>query len=57
MIGQVKGKMQQKARGEKKEVWEIGNAEEEEEEENLSRSTWPGETKNSKRFHKMGKIV
>ena len=57
MIGQVKGKMQQKARGEKKEVWEIGNAEEEEEEEKLSRSTWPGETASSKGSHKLWKMV
>jgi hypothetical protein len=32
-------------------------AEEEGEEEKLSRSTWPGETASSKGSHKMGKMV
>jgi hypothetical protein len=32
------------------------DSEEKEDEENL-RSTWPGETANSKGFHKMGKMV
>ena len=45
-------------RGEKKEKMEEGkDAEEEEERENLSRSTWPGETKSSKGSHKLWKMI
>jgi hypothetical protein len=53
MIGQIKGKVQQKVRREKKEKMEDGEDAEEEEEEKLCRSTWPGETTSSKGFHKM----
>jgi hypothetical protein len=53
MIGQTKGKVEQKVEREKKEKMEEGEdtEEEEEEEEKWSRSTWPGES--SKRSHKM----
>ena len=48
MIGQIKGKVEQKVRErEKKEKME----EEEEEEEKWSRSAWPGETASSKGSH------
>ena len=52
MSGQIKGKVEQKV-GRKKEKMEEGeDAEEEEERENLSRSTWPGETTSSKGSHR-----
>ena len=54
MIGQIKGKVEQKV-GEKMEEGE--DAEEEEEEEKWSRSTWPGETASSKGSHKLWKMV
>ena len=58
MIGQIKGKVEQKVGREKKEKMEEGeDAEEEEEEEKWSRSTWPGETASSKGSHKLWKMV
>ena len=58
MIGQIKGKVEQKVEREKKEKMEEGeDAEEEEEEEKWSRSTWPGETTSSKGSHKLWKMV
>ena len=58
MIGQIKGKVEQKVEREKKEKMEEGeDAEEEEEEEKQSRSTWPGETASSKGSHKLWKMV
>ena len=58
MIGQIKGKVEQKV-GRKKEKMEEGEdaEEEEEEEEKQSRSTWPGETASSKGSHKLWKMV
>jgi hypothetical protein len=50
LIGQIKGKVEQKVGREKKEDTE----EEEEEEEKQSRSTWPGETSSSKGSHSCG---
>jgi hypothetical protein len=56
MIGQIKGKVEQKVEGEKKEKMEEGeDTEEEEEEEKLSRSIWPGETASSKGSHRCGR--
>ena len=57
MIGQIKGKVEQKVGGgEEKEKMEEGeDAEEEEEEEKQSRSTWPGETASSKGSHRCGR--
>ena len=56
MIGQIKGKVEQKVGREKKEKMEEGeDAEEEEEEEKQSRSTWPGETASSKGSHRCGR--
>ena len=54
MIGQIKGKVEQKVEREKKEKMEEGEdtEEEEEEEEKWSRSTWPGETASSKGSHR-----
>ena len=53
MIGQIKGKVEQKVGREKKEKMEEGeDAEEEEEEEKLSRSKWPGETTSFKGSHR-----
>ena len=57
MIGQIKGKVEQKVGREKKEKMEEGEDAEEEEEEKQSRSTWPGETTSSKGSHKMWKMV
>ena len=58
MIGQIKGKVEWKVKGEKKEKMEEGeDAEEEEEEEKLSRSTWPGETASSKGSPKLWTMV
>ena len=58
MIGQIKGKVEQKVRREKREKMEEGeDTEEEEEEEKQSRSTWPGETASSKGSHKLWKLV
>jgi hypothetical protein len=49
MIGQIRGKVEQKVEREKKEKMEEGeDAEEEEDKEEQSRSTWPGETASSK---------
>ena len=53
MIGQIKGKVEQKVR----EKMEEGEDAEEEEKEKQSRSTWPGETANSKGSHKLWKMV
>jgi hypothetical protein len=47
MIGQIKGKVEQKVRREKKKM-EEGEDAEEEQEEKWSRSTWPRETASSK---------
>jgi hypothetical protein len=56
MIGQKKGKVEQKVGREKEEKMEEGDvAEEEEEEGKLSRSTWPGETASSKGSHRSGR--
>ena len=57
MIGQIKGKVEQKVRREKKEKMEEGEdaEEEEEEEEKQSRSTWPGKTAISKGSHRCGR--
>jgi hypothetical protein len=58
MIGQIKGKVEQKLEREKKEKMEDGEdteKEEEEEEERQSRSTWPGETASSKGSHRCGR--
>jgi hypothetical protein len=54
MIGQIKGKVEQKVERGKKEKMEEGEEaeEEEEEEEKQSRSTWPGETASSKGPHR-----
>jgi hypothetical protein len=50
----MKGKVEQKVMGEKKEKMEEGkDAEEEEEGEKKSRKTWPGETASSKGSHKL----
>ena len=57
MIGQIKGKVEQKVGREKKEKMEEGEDAEEEEEEKQSRSTWPGETASSKGSHKLWKMV
>lgn len=56
MIGQRKGKVEQKVR-EKKEKMEEGEdtEEEEEEEEKQSRRTWLGETTSSKGSHRCGR--
>mgnify|MGYP006968307960 CR=1 FL=1 len=56
MIGQIKGKVEQKVR-KRKEKMEEGEDAEEEEEEKQSRSTWPGETASSKGSHKLWKMV
>ena len=53
MIGQIKGKVEQKGEREEKEKVEEGEDTDEEEEEKLSRSTWLGESASSKGFHKM----
>jgi hypothetical protein len=53
MIGQIKGKVEQKVRREKKEKMEEGEDTEEEEEE--KQSIWPGETASSKGFHRCGR--
>ena len=56
MIGQIKGKVEQKVgRGKKEKMEEGEDAEEEEEEEKQSRSTWPGETASSKGSHRCGR--
>jgi hypothetical protein len=58
MIGQIKGKVEQKVSGrERKEKMGEGEDEEEEEEdkEKQSRSTWPGETASSKGSHRCGR--
>ena len=55
MIGQIKGKVEQKVGREKKEKMEEGEDAEEEEEEKQSRSTWPGETTSSKGSHRCGR--
>jgi hypothetical protein len=54
MIGQIKGKVDQKVGREKKEKMEEEEdaEEEEEEEEKWSRRTWPGETESSKGSHR-----
>ena len=58
MIGQVKGKVEQRGgREEKKKMEEGEDTEEEEEGEKWSRSTWSGETASSKRSHKLRKMV
>ena len=59
MIGQIKGKVEWKVKGENKEKMEEGEdaEEEEEEEEKQSRSTGSGETANSKGSHKLWKMV
>jgi hypothetical protein len=54
MIGQIKGKVEQKV-GREKEKMEEGEDTEEEGEEKWSRSTWPGETANSKGSHRCGR--
>jgi hypothetical protein len=52
----MKGKVEQKVEGEKKEKMEEGeDVEEEEEEEKQSRSTCPGETASSKGCHRCGR--
>ena len=56
MIGQIKGKVEQKVGGEKEEkMGEREDTEEEKEEEKQSRSTWPGETAGSKGSHRCGR--
>ena len=55
MIGQIKGKVEQKVGREKEKMEEGEDAEEEEEEEKQSRSTWPGETTSSKGSHRCGR--
>ena len=58
MIGQIKGKVEQKVEREKEEKMEEGeDAEVEENKEKQSRSTWPGETASSKGSHKLWKMV
>jgi hypothetical protein len=52
MIGQIKGKVEQKLRGR-----DEGEDAEEEEKEKQSRSTWPGETASSKGSHELWKMV
>jgi hypothetical protein len=54
MIGQKKGKVEQKVERGKKEKMEEGE-DIEEEEEKRSRSTWPGETASSKGSHRCGR--
>jgi hypothetical protein len=51
MIGQIKGKVEQKVRREKEKM-EEGEDAEKEEEEKLSRNTWLGETTSSKGSHR-----
>jgi hypothetical protein len=56
LIGQIKGRVEQKVREGKKEKMEEGeDAEEEEEEEEREDSTWPGETSSSKGSHRCGR--
>ena len=56
MIGQIKGKVEQKqGRKRKEKMEEREDTEEEEEKEKLSRSTWPGETTSSKGSHRCGR--
>ena len=57
MIGQIKGKVEQKVGREKRRKWEREVAEGEEKEEKRSRSTWPGETTSSKGSHRLGKMA
>jgi hypothetical protein len=57
MIGQIKGKVEQKVRKRKEKMEEGEDAEEEEEKEKWSRSTWLGETAGSKGSHKLWKLV
>jgi hypothetical protein len=62
MIGQIKGKVEQKVRGREREgengrEREREDTEEEKEGVKQSRSTWPGETASSKRSHKLWKMV
>jgi hypothetical protein len=47
--------VEQKVRREKEEKMEEGEDAEEEEKEKQSRSTWPGETANSKGSHRWGR--
>ena len=54
MIGQIKEKVEQKVWREKK-MEEGDVAEEEEDEEKLNRSTWPGETASSMGSHRCGR--
>jgi hypothetical protein len=55
MVGQIKGKVEQKVEREKEKMEEGEDAEEEEEEEKRSRSTWSGETASSKGSHRCGR--
>ena len=51
MVGQIKGKVEQKMEMEKEKMEEGENVEEDEEEK-WSRGTWPGETESSKGSHR-----
>jgi hypothetical protein len=55
MIGQIKGKVELKGKGEKKKLKEGEVAGEEEEKEKQSRRTWPGEIASSKGSHRGGR--
>jgi hypothetical protein len=55
MIGQIKGKVEQKVGREKKEKNGRGRGSEEEIEEKQSRSTWPEETASSNGSHRCGR--
>ena len=57
MIGQIKGKVDQKVGREKMEKMEEREDIEEEEEEKQSRSTLPGEITSSKGSYKLWKMV
>jgi hypothetical protein len=54
MIGQIKGKVEQKLGREKEKMGE-GEDTEEEEEEKQNRSVWPGETASFKGSHRCGR--
>jgi hypothetical protein len=54
MIGQIKGKVEWKERGEKRKLELREDTKEEEVKEKWSRSTWPGETASSKGSHRCG---
>jgi hypothetical protein len=56
MIGQIKGKVEQRVdRGKKAKMEEEKDAEEEAEEEKWSTCIWPGETASSKGSHRCGR--